>query len=245
MNSKEQEKRFVNSKDFNQEYTDSLNQHADFYNDLIGKVCHEINNPLTLISSTIQLMEDKYPEIKDIKYWSQLSADVDDCIALLSSFNTYKNFINISINNDNLLDLITSIVDSFIPLAEKNNVELSLSIDESSKKHYLNYPFDKIRLKQAFTNLIKNAIEAVAPGGYVCVNCSYSDDSLIISIHDNGESISSELREEIFTPFISKKVKGFGFGLPIAKSIITSHMGDINISSNDKETSFIVKLPVH
>lgn len=245
MNSKEQNKHFINSKNFNQEYMNSLNQHADFYNDLIRKIRHELNNPLTLISSTIQIMEEKHPEIKDIKYWSQLSANVDDCIALLGSFNTYKNVINISVDNSNLLALITSVINSFIPLAEKENVELSLSVDESSKKHYLNYPFDKIRLKQAFTNLIKNAIEAVAPGGYVCVNCSYSDDNLVISIHDDGESISSELREEIFTPFISKKVKGLGIGLPVAKSIITSHMGDISISSNDKETSFIVKLPVH
>lgn len=245
MDSKEQGKNLKNSKDFNQEYTDSLNQHADFYNDLIGKICHEINNPLTLINSTIQLMEDKHPEVKDIKYWAQLSSDVDDCIALLGSFNTYKSFINMSINNDDLLDLIASVVNSFTALAEKENVELSLSIDEGSKTHYLNYPFDKIRLKQAFTNLIKNAIEAVAPGGYVYVNCSYSDNKLVITIHDNGESISSELREEIFTPFITKKAKGFGFGLPIAKSIITSHMGDINISSNDKETSFIVTLPAH
>ncbi len=244
MDPKEKDKHFANSTNFNYEYTNSSNQDADFYNHLIGKMCHELNNPLTLISSTIQLMEDKHPEVKDIKYWSQLSSDVDDCIALISSFNTYRKFINISINQDNLLDLITSVVNSFKALAEKEDVKLSLSIDESSKKHYLNYPFDKIRLKQAFTNLIKNAIEAVAPGGYVSVDCSSNNDNIIISIHDNGESISCELREEIFTPFISKKTEGLGFGLPIAKSIISSHMGDINITSNDKETSFIVQLPI-
>ena len=220
-------------------------KYADFYNNLIGKMCHELNNPLTLISSTIQLMEDKHPEVKDIKYWKQLSSDVDDCISLISSFNTYRKFVNISINQDNLLDLINSVVNSFKALAEKENVELSLSIDESSKKHYLNYSFDKIRLKQAFTNLIKNAIESVAPGGYVSVDCSSNNDYLLISIHDNGESISCELREEIFTPFIIKKDEGLGFGLPIAKSIITSHMGEINITSNDKKTSFIVQLPIN
>lgn len=245
MNSKKQKEHLINLKNFNKEYTDSLNQHAGFYNDLIAKICHELNNPLTLISSTLQIMEEKHPEVKDIKYWSQLSSDVEGCIDLIASFSTYKNFINISIENNNLLDLIASVINSFIPLAEKENVKLSLSIDESSKKHYLNYPFDKIRLKQAFTNIIKNAIEAVAPNGNVCVNCSYGDDNLIISINDNGESISCELREEIFSPFISKKVEGLGFGLPIAKSIITSHMGDININSNDKETSFIITLPVH
>lgn len=244
MNTEKYGKSFANLKEYNEVYSFYSNKQVEYYNDLISKMCHEINNPLTLISSTIQLMEKNHPEVAEIKYWSQLCTDVEDCIALLSNFNNIRNCIDVSISDGNLLQLVDSVVDSFKPIAEQKNARLTISIDKASKPFYANYPFDEIRLRQAFTNLIKNAIEAIGYSGYVHVECSRDEANLIVRIYDNGKSISKVLEDEIFSPFVTKKDKGTGVGLPIAKSIISSHMGNIHIDSNDKETIFVVTLPM-
>ena len=211
----------------NDEYSYFFNFYSDFYNDIMNKMCHEINNPLTLISSTLQLIELQYPEVKDIKYWNQLTLDVTYSIELIKSFKEFGNCVSVEISNGNLLELIESAVNSLLPLAEKYNAHLILSIDESSKQYYTNYPFDKIRLKQALTNIIKNSIEATPPGGYIVISCSSDETNLIIDIKNDGEPISKESQTEIFNPNFTSKESGSGLGLPISKSIILSHMGNI------------------
>ena len=229
----------------NEEYSYYINLYTDYYTDIINKMCHEISNPLTLINSIIQLMESKHPQIKDIEYWNQLTLDIEGCLELLDNFKKFRNCIDIEINNDNLLQTIDSVVNRFIPLAEKNDINLSLSIDEKSKPYYTNYPFDKIRLTQAITNIIKNAIEATESGDYVCVLCSSNETDLIIEIKDSGKPISNELKEEIFDPHVTNKKTGSGLGLPISRSIILSHLGEIYIHTNKNETNFTITLPHH
>ncbi len=227
------------------EYSFFINQYTNYYNDIISNMCHELNNPLTLINSTMQLIEIKHPEIKDIKYWDLLIIDVQECIELLNNFKDFRNYLNIMISNDNLLKVIESAINSFLPVAEENNISLSFSIDEDCKPYYINYPFDKTKIKQAFVNIIKNALEATSEGGYVSAHCSCDDTNLIIEIKDNGDPVSKDQEEEIFSPCITSKPNGDGLGLPIARNIILSHMGKVNISSDCTETNFKVTLPKH
>lgn len=229
----------------NNDYSFFINQYINYYNNLISKMCHELNNPLTLINSTLQIIEVKHPEIKELKYWDSLIIDVQECLELIDDFKDSRNHLDIKICNDNLLQVIESAVNSVIPLAEANTISLLFSFNEDSKPYYINYPFDKIRIKQTFINIIKNAVEAVDEGGYVIVYCSSDDTNLIIEVKDNGLPIPANQKEEIFKDQVTSKPKGEGLGLPIAKSIILSHLGDIHVSSDDKETNFRVTLPIH
>lgn len=228
---------------YGDEYSYIANHYSDYYNDIISKLCHEIKNPLTLISSTIQLMELKHPEIKNYKYWNQLAIDVKDCIELLDNFKEYRNCIEVKLSNNNLLEIIESVSNYFKPIAEKNNVELTLYIDESVKPYYINYPLDRIRMQQAFINILKNSMEAVSPGDYVHIKCKTDQSNLIIEINNNGPLINDDLVEKIFNLHVTKKATGSGLGLPLSKSIIQSHMGDIKIKTVDKETRTIISLP--
>ncbi|NLJ90379.1 MAG: HAMP domain-containing histidine kinase [Clostridiales bacterium] len=236
-------KNLTDSIKLSEKYSFIANHYSSHYNDVISKLCHEIKNPLTLISSTIQLMEVKYPEIKNYKYWDQLAIDVRDCIELLDSFKQYRNCIDVRLSNNNLLELIETVSNSFQPIAEKQKVELKLYVDEDVKQHYINYPIDKVRLQQALVNIIKNSMEAVDQGNYVHIRCKADDSNLIIEIIDNGKLISDDIKDKIFNLRVTKKPTGSGLGLPLSRSIIRSHMGDIEVKTVDKETRIIIYLP--
>jgi len=105
-------------------------------------------------------------------------------------------------------------------------------------------------LKQAFTNLLSNAIQYNRQGGTVTINTKEDGDHLIVEISDTGTGISQENLHFIFDEFFRVKTKetrditGSGLGLPIAKKIIGAHNGSIKVTSElGKGTTFSIFLP--
>lgn len=243
MINKTEDSKLDKTKDFNEEHANYINKYNSYYNDIISKMCHEFYNPLTLINSTIQLMEVKNPSINEMEYWPLLKKDIKDCVELVNNFKEYRNCIELSFSSNNLLSLIETVINSFSPLAEQNNILLKLIITQDAISDFSSYPFDKVKLKQVFVNLIKNALESTKEKGYVHLVCKSNDSHLIIEIKDNGKGISDQAREKLFDPNFTTKETGTGLGLPISKAIIMLHNGNLDIESTDEETSFIITLP--
>ena len=131
---------------------------------------------------------------------------------------------------------------------------------------------DKQRIQQAFLNLIKNAVEAIAEEGVITVRagqhravdkereayagiynylkyrgkCTVEDDTVDIEIHDTGPGIPPEILPKVFDPFFTTKDvgKGSGLGLFIVHEIIEEHDGCIAVDSEPgKGTTFLIRLP--
>ena len=95
-------------------------------------------------------------------------------------------------------------------------------------------------------NIIKNAIQACSNSANPQINLQLhkQDQSIILSIQDNGRGISADEKEKIFTPHFTTKSKGSGIGLSIVKQIIENHGGQISfVSSPDSGTIFKIVLP--
>jgi signal transduction histidine kinase len=105
-------------------------------------------------------------------------------------------------------------------------------------------------LNQVWTNLIDNAIDAVADGdntGRVRLRTTQERDRLLVEISDNGPGIPSEIQDRIFEPFFTTKDvgKGAGLGLDVSYRIVVGrHSGDIRIVSKPGDTRFQVRLPM-
>ena len=212
---------------------------------LISQISHEIRNPLTLIKSTVQLIESQHPEVTEFKYWSQLTQDLNGLEQLLTELCLYNNSEAISKQEKGLILLLNSVLDSFRPLAEQNGITLSLTISEDDISTYNNYSLDYLKFKQVFTNLIRNAFEATQKGDYINVECSVSIPSqLLISVHNNGVMIPDDEMSTIFKPFVTYKSGGTGLGLAISSNIIAAHNGTIEVTSSEERTSFIIRLPI-
>lgn len=223
-------------------FINKTNQEAQL---LVSQISHEIRNPLTLIKSTVQLIETMHPETKDFKFWDQLTSDINDTEALLTELSMYNNSGKICIQSQDLLLLLKSVQSTFRPQAEQRGINLSLTISDKDIPYFTSFPHDRIKLQQVFHNLLRNAFDATERGNYINIECkAHAPSHITIGIHNNGNVIPEEILPTIFEPFVTYKPGGSGLGLPISAKIIKAHNGIITVSSSEEQTSFIVNLPL-
>jgi signal transduction histidine kinase len=94
-------------------------------------------------------------------------------------------------------------------------------------------------LRQVFTNVIKNAVEATADGGQISIYSEAAHQSgqsgVLVRVVDNGVGIPEQLQSKLFNPFVStKEESGTGLGLWVSRSIMERHGGSIGLSSNSE-----------
>ncbi len=107
-------------------------------------------------------------------------------------------------------------------------------------------PVDVRLMYQVFTNLLKNATEAIETSGLVRVSATVEKPFLKISVQDNGCGITPENRKRVFEPFFTTKGNaGLGLGMATVQSIVTAHRGSIECHSNvGTGTQMIIRLPL-
>jgi signal transduction histidine kinase len=101
-------------------------------------------------------------------------------------------------------------------------------------------------LNQVWTNLIDNAIDAMDEGGRLALRGSRNDMWVEVEVIDNGSGIPDDVRSQIFEPFFTTKEVGVGtgLGLGIARRIVRTHQGDIEVRSSPGGTVMCVRLPI-
>ena len=229
----------------NQELNKLIKEYEEENKFLLSQITHEIRNPLTLIYSTLQLIEHKNPDVVQITYWSNLKDDMKDVFSLLDQLSEYNHCDTLSIANVDLEAMLKDLSVSFQPYMTYKEASLKLSVAPDCKPVLCTYPCDKTKMKQVFVNLLKNAVEAVDQCGTIEIACSMaSASSLTISVSNTGTTISDEELERIFLPFVTTKSTGSGLGLPTVKRILLSHNASIDVVSSENKTAFRISLPI-
>ena len=110
----------------------------------------------------------------------------------------------------------------------------------------LELALDKLKMKQAFVNLLRNAIEASPIGGTVVIDVGQRDGGATIAVIDQGPGIAAADREAVFAPFFTTKERGTGLGLAIARQFTEAHGGRLWIegTASDSATRFVTWLPL-
>ena len=105
---------------------------------------------------------------------------------------------------------------------------------------------DREQIQSVVTNLVLNARDAVAAGGRIRVRTEHLEDSVVLTIADNGCGMSAAfVKDSLFRPFQSSKKEGLGIGMFQSQMIVEAHGGSIQVKSEDgKGTTFRVSLPV-
>ncbi|MFJ7676461.1 PAS domain-containing sensor histidine kinase [Peribacillus sp. NPDC097264] len=202
-------------------------------------IAHEIRNPLTAIKGFLQLMG----ETPDKQEYLDLSVKEVDKIERLA-----KEFLCLA--NPQLQTCehtrIPAILDSVITLAKLqanlNDVEITMEtkVDDSTVFGEPNL------LKQVFTNVVNNAIEAMENGGKLHIQLDeYDPGNLVIRFIDSGSGMTEERMKHLGEPFYSTTEKGTGLGLMVSTKIIHEHQGQIKFSSEvGKGTTVDIILPI-
>lgn len=205
------------------------------------KMMHEIGNAVTLINSSLQIIEASHPEVRDFKYWSSTMNDLKYLISLLAEISQFNTGNILSLSETNIVELIKSLTSSFTTLNE--DISISLTADDLIPDILC----DKTKLKQVLINIIKNASEALEniTDAKIDISVNFNHKDICIAIADNGCGINAEQLDTIFTPMVTYKKYGSGLGLPISKKIIEAHGGSISVKSAPHQgTVFTIQLPV-
>ncbi|MDD5063736.1 MAG: ATP-binding protein [Phycisphaerae bacterium] len=219
--------------------------------DFVANVSHELKTPLTSIRGFVETLEDG--AINDIdnarrflaiikKHTQRLGNIIDDLLRL----SELESGGGIEMVEVDLKELIDEIVMGFgHSLAVKQQ---KLSAEAPSGDFTIRG--DKDRLEQVFVNLIDNAIKYTKEGGKIKVQLAQTDDSVVVTVEDDGIGIPTEDVERVFERFYrvdkarSREIGGTGLGLSIAKHIVSAHNGGICIESEvNKGTKVLVTLP--
>lgn len=208
---------------------------------IVSLISHEIRNPLTLISSSLQLMEQTHPEVRDFSNWDQTMQDLDFLCQLLSELSAYNNGSTLRYQVFSLQELLRSVAVSFAISLENASVSFRSSIDPAIK----DYAGDQIKLHEVLLNLLKNARESQADEIVLSASSGCDTSGIQISIRDNGCGIEQDQLDQIFQAFHTTKQEGTGLGLSLSKRIIEAHHGTLTVTSAPgKGSTFTVFLPL-
>lgn len=233
---------------------------------LLSGVAHELNNPLSNISTSCQILAEEL-ESADPAFKRELLEQIDDqtgrarnIVRSLLDFARDREFKRESLP---LEELVAETL-RFIKGQVSSQVTIVIDIPPD-----ITIQGDKQRLQQVFLNLVKNALEALEGAGEIVIRavrcggspsgemvgrfksfsqCNAFEDAVEVEIRDNGHGIPPEVLPRIFDPFFTTKDvgKGSGLGLFIVYEIIEEHGGCIVAeSSPGSGTVFFIRLPLY
>jgi len=189
-------------------------------------LAHEMRNAMMAIVGYSKILKKTSPEqsnVRDIA--TSISVESDHCETMLKRFLMFAKPVSFTPEQLLLEDVVQSVIKKLEQTALKKNVEIKCELQKDLAEIFS----DRTVLDQIFTNLIKNAIEAVPENGLVSVGIQtdYDKKMIMIEISDNGPGIPEENISSIFSPFFTTKETGTGLGLAIVKKLISGMGGTI------------------
>jgi len=201
---------------------------------LAAGVAHEIGNPLNGIKLMISHLKDisskhQLDEASFDKYADSILSEVSRLDRIVKDFLTLAKERELSLCEFGLDRLLNETIDLIRKEARKRGMDIRTDIPAVSQKTLI----DPQMLKGAILNILINAMEASDESGIIDVRLAESDGRIVINVEDSGKGIPKEIMARVFDPYFSTKSTGTGLGLPLTKTIIEKHDGEISLESKD------------
>jgi signal transduction histidine kinase len=237
---------------------DGIEQYDKLKTQFFINLSHELKTPINVIFASVQLI-------------SQINTGtkVEECITRINKYtkmvkqNCYRlirlvnnliditkydsGFLNIKLNNYNIVQIIENITMSIIKYAETKEIEVIFDTEIEEK----NIVCDPDIIERIMLNLFSNSLKFTSQKGRILVNIYSKDDSVVITVKDTGIGIPEDKLNIIFERFrqvddsLNRNNEGSGIGLSLVKSLIEAHHGTISVLSVIGEgTEFVIQLPV-
>ena len=204
---------------------------------MASRMSHDLKNPLTVIKSSLELLqmnlgsnldEKSKKFITRIEDSSELIASIiSDVLEFAKSSELHKEKVSIKTLLENVI----------------SNIDVSHKIQINLPKNNISINCDKSKITSVFSNLITNSIQSIEHEGIITISVEANSENTIISIVDSGVGIPVDKITQIFKPLFTTKTSGTGLGLGICKNIVEQHGGEISVHNNP--TTFTLKLPKH
>ncbi len=210
-----------------------LDERRAAWSDVARRIAHEIKNPLTPIQLAAERLQRRFgAKIGDDdetfrKLTSTIVRQVGDLRRIVDEFSSFARMPQPSFRLDNISDALRQSVF----LQEVANPDIRFDVDLGSDTPPM--LSDRRLLGQAFTNILKNAVEAIVARdvseGAVKVTMQVSDEAVTILFADNGVGLP-DVRDRITDPYVTAREGGTGLGLAVVKKIVEDHAGEITFA---------------
>jgi PAS domain S-box-containing protein len=192
-------------------------------------VAHEIRNPLGGIKIAMGVLQGyDGRDVLTREMIESVRSGIAEIESIISQLLDYTRETRLDRQPYDLGRVLTQVLQGFDEEARTRGVRLDLRAHPS----VIVAPVDGQKIRQVFTNIIRNAVEATErPGGRVDVRCEAHEGLVVVAITDNGVGLTPEAREKMFVPFFTTKPTGTGLGLAIVKKIVELHGGEIRVES--------------
>ena len=233
--------------------TNKLNSVCETNQKIIGKLVHNLKNPVGIIYSFSDMILDSvedYSPVKLEKYLKVINSSADFSIKLLNAVAKYSQLqlplVEFSFQELNYIDLLNDILSEFkLEAIEKN---ITIICDFPNERIFLKA--DRVELSIALNNIINNAFRYSSENSEISISVKLNENSIETIVSDEGIGISKENLPQVLNDFFvvntysNDKQKCIGLGLAISNKIIQKHNGKLIITSEvDNGTHAIITLP--
>ena len=213
---------------------------------LAAGVAHEVNTPLTGVSSYTQMLlgmlpdnDPKHALLQKVRSQAERATNIVNNLLNFSRTGSATEFSEVDINR--VLDDTIQLLE---PQLRRNQIDIQRNYDLDAPKVIGNSG----KLQQVFTNLLLNARDSIPNGGRITIGtmASEDDDVLVVEVSDTGIGIAPENVAKIYDPFYTTKGvgRGTGLGLAVSYGIVQEHSGHISVDSlPGRGTTFRITLP--
>ena len=214
---------------------------------LAAGVAHELGNPLNSLHIHFQLLERDLKKLDDPRGPKLLESvrvargEISRLDTIIRQFLSAIRPTQPEFQPEDINQLLRQSLEFLQPELRDKDILVETAFYEPLPS----VPVDAVQLKQAFYNLIKNAMQAMNPGGLLRIITARTDTHLIVSFADTGAGITADKIAHIFDPYFTTKRSGTGLGLFIVRRIIREHGGELRYESQPgRGTTAHIVLPL-
>ncbi len=214
---------------------------------MLATVAHEVASPLTAIQGNADLMRAQAlgPEPLDHEARKELAdsaREVGDAVKAIQAYLARVRGLSKREPAAPMCAPLCLAIDSAMLLLKQKILLSGVTVHRPSLGTTPTVQYVPIRLAQALTNAVANAIEAAGSGGHVWISVSENDDEAALVVDDDGPGLSGEAGERILEPFFTTKPTGTGLGMSVIKDVMREHGGRLELGSRESGSGLRVRL---
>ena len=202
-------------------------------------IAHELRNPMAVISGYLNLLSKKANNEHQAVI-QNIATEINGMNRIIGDLLTFARPASLNRVKVNVKELLEGCLANVLQATGAG-----ASIRTTMRLDPIEVYLDEVVMRQALTNLIQNAVEAMPADGTLSLSAGESHGKLKVVVSDTGTGISPDVIKKIFLPFFTTKDTGVGMGLALAHKFIVSHGGRVEVASTEgKGTVFTVILPL-